>query len=83
MSIVKGNYHYKITKVGKEVVGKPFGESAEGLEECKAADMYALEIAIFKAVGEKSNKKDFTFNNAQLTPKVSLWTASIGMTYSA
>ena len=28
--------HFKITKVGKEVVGKPYGESAEGMAECKA-----------------------------------------------
>ena len=32
---------------------------------------------ILQAVSEKSGKKEFTFNNAQVTPKESLWTACI------
>lgn len=38
---------------------------------------------ILQAVGEKCGQKEFTFINSQVTPKESLWTASIGMTYSA
>eukprot|EP00320_Phaeocystis_rex_P004272 CAMPEP_0119062168 /NCGR_PEP_ID=MMETSP1178-20130426/5820_1 /TAXON_ID=33656 /ORGANISM="unid sp, Strain CCMP2000" /LENGTH=83 /DNA_ID=CAMNT_0007043433 /DNA_START=38 /DNA_END=289 /DNA_ORIENTATION=- len=83
MGVVKGNYHYKITAVGKEVVGKPFGEAAADLPECKAADMAALEVEIYKVVEEKCQKKDFKFINSQVTPKVSLWTASIDMAYGA
>ena len=35
---------------------------------------------ILQAVSEKSGKKEFTFNNAQVTPKESLWTACIDVT---
>lgn len=28
--------HFRITKSGKELVGKPYGEAAEGMDECKA-----------------------------------------------
>ena len=41
------------------------------------------EPLVLQVVGEKAGKKDFTFTNSQLTPKVGLWTASIGMTYGA
>ena len=35
---------------------------------------------VLQAVSEKSGKKEFTFNNAQVTPKESLWTACIDVT---
>ena len=35
---------------------------------------------IVQAVSEKSGKKEFSFNNAQVTPKESLWTACIDVT---
>ena len=38
---------------------------------------------VLQAVGEKCGEKVFTFTNSQVTPTASLWTASIGMTYSA
>ena len=38
---------------------------------------------MLQAVGEKCGKKDYTFINSQVTPKESLWTASIDMTYVA
>mmetsp|Transcript_38746 Transcript_38746/g.91106 ORF Transcript_38746/g.91106 Transcript_38746/m.91106 type:complete len:84 (+) Transcript_38746:46-297(+) len=83
MAITKGDYNFKITgKVGA-LSAKPMGEAADGMAECKAADMAALEVEIFKAVGEKCGEKVFTFTNSQVTPTASLWTASIGMTYSA
>ena len=39
----KGTYHYKITKGGEGVQGKPFGEMADDLPECTAGVLQPLE----------------------------------------
>lgn len=53
--------------------------SVSPLGLCTHAETHLL----LQAVGEKCGKKEFTFINSQVTPKESLWTASIDMTYSA
>uniref|UniRef100_A0A7S0JDB0 Uncharacterized protein n=1 Tax=Calcidiscus leptoporus TaxID=127549 RepID=A0A7S0JDB0_9EUKA len=72
-----GTYHYKIT-LGDEISAKPFGEMADEMPECSAADMYTLEKQIYDACAEKSGFPTFTYQNSMVTPTVGLWTACIG-----
>uniref|UniRef100_A0A7S0JCT0 Uncharacterized protein n=1 Tax=Calcidiscus leptoporus TaxID=127549 RepID=A0A7S0JCT0_9EUKA len=66
-----GTYHYKIT-LGDEISAKPFGEMADEMPECSAADMYTLEKQIYDACAEKSGFPTFTYQNSMVSESTSL-----------
>ena len=78
-----GTYQFKIDTTSFSAtpfkcVEKDGETEITDLEPVSAGSMYELEAALYKACKEKSGIDTFTYMNAQVTPKVALWSACIG-----